>query len=256
MGAEVSLPAAIQAGAAFVAGTLVGSFLNVCIYRLPRKQSVLRPGSRCPACGTPIPLYLNVPLVSYALLRGRCRQCGASISWTYPLVEGFTGLTFLLTFWRFGPTPQALVYLLFLSALITVTFIDLEHQIIPDRITLPGIGVGVLASGLLLPTGWGNALAGLLLGGGLFYALAVASRGGMGGGDIKLIAMIGAFLGWKAVLLAIFLAALTGSVVSLYLILFRGKGRKHPIPFGPFLALGGFLALFWGDAMLSWYLGP
>jgi leader peptidase (prepilin peptidase)/N-methyltransferase len=238
-----------------VLGLIIGSFLNVCIHRLPRRESVVFPGSRCPHCETSIPFYDNLPLVSFLILRGRCRSCGGGISWQYPLVEFLNGIGYLFLFLKFGPTPKALLYAALFSTLLVISFIDLHHQIIPDRLTLPGMGVGLIASSFVLPTGLINALLGLLLGGGLFYLVAVISRGGMGGGDIKLLAMIGAFLGWMDVLLIILVASFFGSLTGLSLMVFKGKNRKYPVPFGPFLALGALVALFFDRELLGWYLG-
>jgi leader peptidase (prepilin peptidase)/N-methyltransferase len=234
-------------------GALIGSFLNVCIYRIPRSESVVLPRSHCPNCKTIVSFYDNLPIASFLLLRGRCRHCHTSISWRYPLVEIINTVGYLFLLWKFGLGWQFVVYALLFSALVVVTFIDLSHQIVPDRITLPGMIVGALAAATVLPAGLINALIGIFLGGGLFYLVAVLSRGGMGGGDIKLIAMIGAFLGWRDVLLTIFIAALAGSVVGLYLMVVKGKGRKYPVPFGPFLALGAVVSLCWGTEILFWY---
>lgn len=239
---------------AFLFGLLIGSFLNVCIHRLPIKESIVVSRSRCPACRQAIRWWDNIPLFSFLILGGRCRDCGGKISWRYPIVEMANGLAYFFLVWRFGPVPYVLVYGAFISALLIVTFIDLDHKIIPDRITLPGMIAGLLGSGLFLPTGFLNALLGLLLGGGLLYGVAVLSRGGMGGGDIKLIAMIGAFLGWKATLLTILLGALSGSIIGVFLMVFRGKDRKFPVPFGPFLSLGALVALFWGPAIWNGYI--
>ncbi len=239
--------------AAFLFGAVIGSFLNVCIYRLPRSQSLVAPGSHCPSCQLPIRWHDNIPLLSFLRLRGRCRACGASISRRYPLVELLNAAGYAWIAQRFGLGAEGAIYLALYSALLVVTFVDLEHQIVPDRITLPGIALGLLLGSTLLPVGWQASLAGALLGGGLFYLIVVASRGGMGGGDVKLIAMIGAFLGWKGVLLTIFLAALVGSLVGIFLMVFMGKGRKDPIPFGPFLALGALLTLFWGGELMNLY---
>ncbi len=239
--------------AAFLFGAVIGSFLNVCIYRLPRSQSLVAPGSHCPSCQLPIRWHDNIPLLSFLRLRGRCRACGASISRRYPLVELLNAAGYAWIAQRFGLGAEGAIYLALYSALLVVTFVDLEHQIVPDRITLPGIALGLLLGSTLLPVGWQASLAGALLGGGLFYLIGGASRGGMGGGDVKLIAMIGAFLGWKGVLLTIFLAALVGSLVGIFLMVFMGKGRKDPIPFGPFLALGALLTLFWGGELMNLY---
>lgn len=238
----------------FIFGAVVGSFLNVCIYRIPRNESLILPPSRCPDCNERIVIYDNIPVLSYIFLKGRCRNCDSKIPLTYPFVEILNGILYLSLFLYFGWGAQFLAYSVFLSSLIIVTFIDLAHQIVPDRITIPGIVLGILIASTLLPVGLMNSLSGAILGGGLFYLTAILSRGGMGGGDIKLIAMIGAFLGWKEVLLTIFLSALSGSLIGISLMVFRGKGRKHKIPFGPFLALGATLSLFWGKDIIKWYL--
>jgi len=242
----------------FLFGITVGSFVNVCIYRLPRNTSVVFPASHCPSCKKKVRPWQNIPLLSFLLLRGKCGHCKAPISWQYPLVELLNGFGFLFIFREFGPTPQTLIYLLFFSALVAVIFIDLSHQIIPDVITLPGIAIGVLAASTILPPGLTNSLIGLFLGGGLFYLVAVLSvailkKEGMGGGDIKLIAMIGAFLGWQAVLLTIFLAALSGSVIGIAMIMMKDRSRADLIPFGPYLVFGALTSLFWGNGILSWY---
>lgn len=239
--------------AALILGLLIGSFLNVCIHRLPNDESIRFPGSRCPACRHPVRWWDNIPLLSFMVLRGRCRDCGTAISLRYPLVEFLNGAGYVLLVWRFGLNAPTLIYALLFSALLVVTFIDLDHQIIPDRITLPGMVVGVMASTLVLPLGFLNSIFGLLLGGVLFYGVAAASRGGMGGGDIKLIAMIGAFLGWQQTLLTIFIGALSGSVIGLFLMVAMGKNRKYPVPFGPFLSLGALVSLFMGPAIWNWY---
>ncbi|MBI3595966.1 MAG: prepilin peptidase [Nitrospirae bacterium] len=239
--------------AALVLGLIIGSFLNVCIHRLPRNESLITPSSRCPSCRHPVRWWDNIPVVSFLILGGRCRDCRRPISWRYPVIELVSGIGYLLLVWRFGIGWQTVIYALLFSALLVITFIDLDHQIIPDRITLPGMIVGLIASSLILPIGFLDALIGLLLGGTLFYGVAVASRGGMGGGDIKLIAMIGAFLGWKQALLTIFIGALAGSVIGLFLMTFKGKSRKYPVPFGPFLSLGAVVSLFAGPAIWSWY---
>jgi len=238
---------------AVVLGLIIGSFLNVCIHRIPLNESVLSPASRCPSCRHPVRWRDNIPVISFLLLLGRCRDCGQPISWRYPLVELANGLGYALLVWRFGVGLETVVYALLFSSLLVITFIDLDHQIIPDRITLPGMIIGLVASTLILPLGFLNALVGLLLGGSLFYGVAMASRGGMGGGDIKLIAMIGAFLGWREALLTIFIGALTGSVIGIFLIAFKGKSRKYPVPFGPFLSLGALISLFSGSAIWAWY---
>jgi leader peptidase (prepilin peptidase)/N-methyltransferase len=238
---------------AFVFGTIVGSFANVCIHRLPWRQSLVFPGSHCPHCQQAIRPWQNIPLLSYIWLRGRCAYCQTTISWRYPLIEGVCGLLYVFLYHQFGVSLSSLLLMLLATALLIVSCIDLEHHIIPDAITLPGILAGLLASLWLTPVGIVNALVGMLLGGGLFLCIALLSRGGMGGGDIKLIAMIGAFLGWQAVLVTIFLSALSGALVGLSLMLLKKKGRKDPVPFGPFLALGALVTMVWGSELIFWY---
>jgi len=248
-------------------GLVVGSFCNVCIHRIPKGESIVIPGSRCPNCRTAIKAYDNIPILSFLFLMGQCRSCGHRISWQYPIVEFLTGTLFALTVFRFGITRHTLLLWAFVAALVIVTFIDLEHQIVPDVITLPGMAIGFAWS---LLTGWVfrsggrvvagfsppaplDALIGIVAGGGILYLVAVLSRGGMGGGDIKLTAMVGALLGWRGALLTIFLGTLTGSVIALFLLASGKKGRKDPMPFGPFLALGAALALFWGEELITAY---
>jgi len=242
----------------FVVGTLFGSFANVCIYRLPQRLSIVFPGSHCPSCQEALRPWHNVPLLSYVILGGRCTTCKAAISLRYPLVELCNGLLYIFLYHQCHFSVECIVFALLATALLIVSCIDIVHTIIPDAITLPGIVVGICTSLWLTPVGIGNAVLGVLLGGGLFLLMAVLSvvilkRGGMGGGDIKLIAMIGAFLGWKAVLVTIFLGAVLGAFVGIVLILLRRQGRKEPVPFGPFLAIGALLTMVWGDTILTWY---
>jgi leader peptidase (prepilin peptidase)/N-methyltransferase len=235
-------------------GLAVGSFLNVCIARIPAGVSLWRPRSRCPACRTPIPVRDNVPLVSYVALRGRCRACGWRIPLQYPLVELATGALFVASYWRFGLGEELLVALVLGAALIVLTAIDLRHQLLPDVITLPGIAVGFLASVATGRVGWAESLVGIFVGGGTFFVIIFASKGGMGGGDMKLGAMLGAFLGWKIVLVSLLIAVLAGGAVAIALLATGARGRKDPVPFGPFLAAGGLAGLFWGERLLEWYL--
>jgi len=244
---------------AFLFGAVIGSFLNVCIHRIPSGESIVFPPSRCPKCGTHIRPIDNVPIVSYLLLRGRCRSCATSISPRYPLVEALTGIAAIAAVWRFDVSAEAAVAFVFLAALIVVTFIDLDHQIIPDVISVPGIVIGLLVSLVLDRPGLQSAVIGAILGYGVLYAVATAyywlrKEEGMGGGDLKLLAMIGAFLGWKAVPVTLLLGSLSGSLVGLSLMLLHRRGSQVPIPFGPFLATGAVCALFFGDALIAWYL--
>jgi len=241
-----------------VFGTFIGSFLNVCICRLPQGESIVTPRSHCPHCQKMIGWYDNIPILSYLVLRGKCRGCRAPISLQYPLVEAVTGLFSLLLMLRFGPSLDYLFYFAFVAALIVITVIDLYHQIIPDVISLPGIGVGLLGSLLLPDLVFLNSLIGMFLGGGSLFLVATGyqwlfKREGMGGGDVKLLAMIGAFLGWRAVILTILLSSLIGSVTGILIILLKGKDFKYAIPYGPFLSLGAVFCLFYGEAIIRWY---
>lgn len=243
----------------FVLGALIGSFLNVCISRLPAGESVVFPPSHCPKCHEPIRPRDNIPLLSYVLLKGRCRSCAGRISPRYPAVELFTGIVAILLLARFGVTPLFGVSALFAAALIVVSVIDIDHQIIPDVISLPGIVVGVSLAALTSALSLTDSLVGVALGGGMLYVVAVGyhaltGREGMGGGDIKLLAMIGAFVGWRGVLVTLVLGSFSGAVVGLTLIATRGGGARLPIPFGPFLAVGALCAVFFGDELIHWYL--
>jgi len=236
----------------FVLGAVVGSFLNVCIWRIPQGLSIVFPASSCPQCGHSIRFYDNIPLVSYLLLRGRCRSCGERISLRYPLVEGLTALMALLLFWKFGLTLKFAAVFLFVSALILVAFIDIDHQIIPDVISLPGIPICFLLSVFLMELPFMEALLGLVLGGGSLYLIAVlyelaTKREGMGGGDIKLLAMMGAFLGWKSLLFILLVSSLVGAVVGISVMWAKGGDMKYAVPFGPFLSLAATAYLFVGD---------
>ncbi len=250
----------VYIGFAFLLGSVVGSFLNVCIYRIPSGLSIVSPPSLCPICKKAIRWYQNVPIISYVLLGRRCGFCKVKIPVRYALVEVLTGGLFVVVLYTFGVSFTTLVYWLFVSALVVITFIDLDHQIIPDVISLPGIPLGFLCSFLVPWLSWSDSLLGILLGGGILYAVAwtyeiVAKREGMGGGDIKLLAMIGAFLGWKAVLPIIFFASLAGTIIGLPLTVLKKKDGTFALPFGPFLAGATLVYLFWGNKIISWYLG-
>lgn len=241
-----------------IVGALIGSFLNVCIYRLPRGGSILWPGSHCPACGKAIAFYDNIPVLSYLFLVGRCRACRVPIPVRYPIVEAANAIGYLVILWTFGSNWTAVLYALLYSALLVVTGTDLTHKIIPNVITLPGIGMGLLGAATVLPVGIINALLGVAVGGGILWALAWASpylfgKEGMGGGDIKLLAMIGAFLGWKATLLTIMIGSLSGSVIGVSLIALGFLKRNEYLPFGPFLVFGALLSMFYAEPLLNWY---
>lgn len=246
-------------------GLIIGSFLNVCIYRLPRGMSIVIPRSHCPDCGRFVAWYDNIPLLSFLFLMGRCRQCRKKIPWRYPLVELLSGALSYLVFLKFGAGLPYLFYFVLLAApLVVITLIDLEHLIIPDLLSLPGIGVGLLSS-LFLSEGpllesLIDSVLGLLSGGLALFLVSwvyekLRRQEGIGGGDIKLAAMLGAFFGWKGVVLILFFSSLLGSLTGLFLILVYRKGLKTVIPYGPFLSAGALFYLFLGPELVSWYLG-
>jgi leader peptidase (prepilin peptidase)/N-methyltransferase len=244
---------------ALILGLAVGSFLNVCIYRLPRSESIVYPGSRCPACGTPLKWYHNIPVASFVALRGRCAFCGSSISLAYPLVELCMGVLSLALFVRYGPTLTFVSFFLFVAALLAVAFIDLRTRIIPDVISLPGLVLGFLSSLVRDDITLWQSLIGLLAGGGCLFLVSwgyylLTKREGMGMGDVKLMAMIGAFLGWQAIIFVILSSSFLGAVTGTFLMLKKREDSKLAIPFGPFLSLGALLYLFQGPALVDWYL--
>lgn len=246
----------------FLVGLCIGSFLNVCIYRLPNSESIVHPRSSCPQCGEMIKVYDNIPVASYIALGGRCRFCRVKIPMRYPVVELLGGLFALAVFLKFGLHLESLIYYVYIVALITVTFIDIDHRIIPDRITLPGIPLFFAASFGLPAVTYVESLLGVLVGGGSLLLVAwvyslVTKKEGMGGGDIKLLAMIGAVIGWQGVLFTIFVASLTGTLAGVAAMLQAGKtenGMKLKVPFGPFLSIGGILYIFFGTELIRWYL--
>ncbi|MBU1712511.1 MAG: prepilin peptidase [Proteobacteria bacterium] len=244
----------------FIFGLTIGSFLNVCIFRIPESKSIVRPRSMCPGCNTIIKYYDNIPVISYIFLGGKCRKCKMPISFRYPVVELISGLTALAVFMKFGLSFEGLAYFIFISALIVITFIDIDHRIIPDVISLPGIPIGFLMASFLLPSiNYMESLIGILAGGGSLLAVAwiynlITKKEGMGGGDIKLLAMIGAFIGLKGVLFTIFAASATGTIAGIAVMLKTQKGMKLAVPFGPFLSIGTILYIFFGSEIISWYL--
>jgi leader peptidase (prepilin peptidase)/N-methyltransferase len=253
-----------------VFGAIVGSFLNVCILRIPNGESVVQPPSHCPACKKSIPFYDNIPLISYIALRGRCRSCAGPISPRYFVVELLMASLSVALYYEFGLSLAFFVGFIFVAALIVISFIDLDLRIIPDVISLPGIVVGLLISLIahyivadpfgILPSPL-SALLGVLIGGGFLLAVGWAYEyftgvEGMGGGDIKLLAMIGAFLGWPSIIVTLFAGCLAGSIVGLALMVAKGVGRRYPIPFGPFLCLGALLYLFFSQELGYLYFPP
>jgi leader peptidase (prepilin peptidase)/N-methyltransferase len=243
-----------------ILGLAVGSFLNVCIHRIPRRASIVSPGSSCPHCGYVLRWYDNIPVVSYALLLGgRCRQCKASISIRYPIIEVITMIVFVLHYVILGLDIILIPRLLFATALIVLFAIDLEHHLLPDVITLPGIVVG-LAFSVLTPPGIVDALIGTVAGGGVLWLLGEAyyrysGQEGMGGGDVKMLAMIGAFLGWKLMLLTLILSSFLGALVGGLMLAIGKGGLKSALPYGTFLAVGALFSSLVGDPLVAWYLG-
>jgi leader peptidase (prepilin peptidase) / N-methyltransferase len=250
----------------FIFGAVIGSFLNVCIYRIPRNKSIVKPASACPGCEKPIRFYDNVPIVSYLILGGKCRHCGNKISKRYPFIELLTAVLFLVFYKKFGLSLQLLVAFLFISLLIVIAFIDLDFQIIPDILSIGGLVTGILLA-VIRPYftyigpkfGFLDALYGILIGGGVLFVIAygyqlVAKREGMGGGDIKLLAMIGAFIGFKGVIFSLVSGSLFGTVIGIPLMLIKKENTKYAIPFGPFLSLGALIFLFSGDSFVYGFL--
>lgn len=238
----------------FVLGLLTGSFLNVCIYRLPRGESIVFPPSHCPACGRRLSIAELAPVFSWLWQRGCCRGCGAPVSWRYPAVELLTGLIFFLLYRQLGLTAGFVTSAAFFSGLIIITFIDLEHQLIPNRLVVALSGIAVLRQVLWPEVALPSAVWGALAGGGILLAVALLSRGGMGGGDVKLMLPLGFYFGLPGTLLLLLLAFVAGGLTGGLLMLLKIKGRKDAIPFGPFLALGALVTALAGPQIIAWYL--
>ena len=239
-------------------GLMIGSFLNVCIYRLPRGKSIVHPPSSCPRCKSKIAPRDNIPVLSYVLLGGRCRKCGKKISIRYPLVEAATAILFFLVA-RYYPQHWSVLFPLYYTAvMIVITLTDFDLKIIPDSLTLPGIPIGLLYHGWFQGE-WADSFLGILAGGGSLFLIAelylrLRKREGMGGGDVKLAAMMGAFLGWQGVFLVLFLSSLAGGLFGVCWMVFGKKGGAAEIPFGVFLAPIGLIALLYSEPMIAWYL--
>ncbi len=236
----------------FLGGLILGSFLNTCIHRLPRGESIVAPASHCPNCGQRLGWLDLIPLAGFFLLRGRCRYCHKAISWRYPLVELVLGLL-LVFFYFFLDSGMFLTATVVAALLVVVTCTDLEQGLIPDAIVLPALGTGILFSLVSPSITLANSLAGALLGGGVLVAVALLSRGGMGGGDIKLLAALGAWLGPRQVLLILFLSFFLGGIGALGLLLLKIKARRDAIAFAPYIAAAVFITLFWGEMLYDWY---
>jgi len=244
----------------FILGLIVGSFSNVCIYRIPRNESIVYPASHCPKCRSNISPKDNIPLLSYILLKGRCRNCKSKISIQYPVVEFLTGFIYLIIYLIYGLSIQTLIYIILSSALIIIAFIDLNEQIVPDVISLPGIVLGLILSFFVSYISFVNSALGVLVGGGIILIIGLAGsaifkKEAMGGGDVKLAAMIGAFLGWRYIIISLFLGFFLGALAGIILILSKIKSREDVVPFGPFIVLGSLITLLWGEKIISWYIG-
>jgi leader peptidase (prepilin peptidase)/N-methyltransferase len=247
-----------QVAVLVIFGLSFGSFLNVCVHRIPLGQSLSHPGSSCPSCGHALRWFDNIPVASYAVLRGRCRNCRAPISIRYPVIEIATMGLFLLHGAVFGWTPLLVPRLVFACAMVVLFAIDLEHHLLPDVITLPGIVLGLVSS-TVLPPGLVSALIGTVAGGGVLWLVGEAyyrysGHEGMGGGDVKMLAMVGAFLGWELMLVTLVLSSLCGSLIGLLVIALKRGGLKYALPYGTFLAVGALFASLAGRPILDWYL--
>jgi leader peptidase (prepilin peptidase)/N-methyltransferase len=235
----------------FIFGAIVGSFLNVCIFRIPEGESIVKPLSRCPQCKTPIRFYDNIPIISFLILRGKCRDCGERISWQYPAVELITAILCLMLFLEFGLSLMFLIFFFFTCVLIVIAFIDFNHQIIPDIITLPGIPIFFLLAVFVVQVPWLEALLGIVIGGGILFVIGfvyekINKREGMGGGDVKLLAMIGGFFGWKSLLFVLLAGSFAGAIVGVAAMIINKQNMKYAVPFGPFLAAAAIAFIFWG----------
>ena len=242
----------------FVLGLILGSFLNVCIHRIPLRQSIVNPPSHCPGCGQKIRFYDNIPLISYIVLLGKCRQCRQPIPLRYPLVELIMGLLSLSLYFKYHMHYLYFLFLIFTGALLVISFIDLQHQIIPDIISIPGILLGFLISVFFDHITWYDSLIGILGGGGALFLVAVifekvTGKEGMGGGDVKLLAMIGAWMGWKSLPFVVLASSFSGLILGGGSLLLARRGLRSTIPFGPFLALGALAYLFFGHEIMGWY---
>ena len=243
----------------FCFGAIVGSFLNVVILRLPSEgESVVFPASHCTSCMADLHWYENIPIVSFLVLRGKCSHCKATISWQYPVVELTMALLSTATCYQFGLSITSLGYFIFCAALLVIIWIDIYHQIIPDVISLPGIVLGLLFSFISPALHWQDSLIGILVGGGILYAIALLyflwrRVDGMGGGDIKLLAMIGAFLGWQSLPFVILASSLSGTIVGLGAMIKQKKGGQTRIPFCPFLSIAALVYLFFQQKIFLLY---
>lgn len=243
----------------FLLGTIIGSFLNVCLYRIPKGQSVVYPASNCPNCGTPLKWYNLIPILSFIVQKGKCGYCREKISLQYPIVEFSNGLFYLLFYNKFDLSTDFVFYSIIFSLLLIILFIDLHHQIIPNSLNILILITAIIYKIIQyilydIPPNLINSLLGLIISSGAFFLIIIISKGGMGGGDMKLIGVLGFILGLKKIILTIFLSFMFGAIISILLLLFKIKGRKDPIPFGPFICLAFMMVVFLGDGILLWYM--
>lgn len=243
----------------FIIGLLIGSFLNVCIYRIPRKQSIVFPPSHCTNCNTKLKSIDLIPVLSYLFYKGKCRYCGETISIQYPIIELLTGIVYLLLFIKFGYSIDFIFFGVLCTLLIIISGIDYKHQVISDKIVLSILIIAIIYKlityfCLKLPVDWTSSFIGLLIGGGFLLLVALVSGGGMGGGDIKLMGALGFWLGWQLTIVTMLISFILGAVLSVLLLLFKIKGRKDAIPFGPFIALAALITIFKGNELFYWYL--
>lgn len=235
-------------------GLVFGSFYNVVGLRVPKNESIAFPPSHCTKCDRQLTALDLVPVFSYLFLRGRCRSCGEKIHWVYPLMEAITAALFAISFWQLGFQPELIVALIFVSLLVIITVSDIAYMLIPDKVLLP-VGIVLLALRLFIPLDpWWDALLGAAVGFGILLLIAIVSKGGMGGGDIKLFFVIGLVLGTSGTLMTLFFASLIGAIAGIVQLRIRNQDRKTPVPFGPSIALGAVITYFWGDALLNWYM--
>lgn len=239
-------------------GSVFGSFLNVCIYRIPRNISIIFPSSFCPNCKKQIPFYYNIPIFGYLSLKGKCKYCKEKISPRYPIVEAISGIFAILCYYNWD-SYIAIIHYLFLSSLIVISFIDIDFQIIPDIISIPAIVISIFLSVFVFDRSIFITLIATIIGGGIFLVIGksyelIAKKEGLGGGDVKLMAFFGAYLGLKSIFFIIFVSSLVGTIYGLSLIILQGKKTSHAIPFGPFLSFGALLYLFFGEVLIKWYL--
>ncbi len=235
-------------------GLVFGSFYNVVGLRVPKKESIAFPPSHCTSCDRRLTALDLVPVFSYLFLKGRCRSCGEKIHWVYPLMEFITGGLFALSFWQIGFQPELIIAILFMSLLVIITVSDIAYMLIPDKVLLP-IGALLLVLRLIIPLDpWWDSLLGAALGFGILLLIAIVSKGGMGGGDIKLFFVIGLVLGVSGTFMTLFFASLIGSIAGIIMLRINNEGRKTPVPFGPSIALAAVIVYFWGDALLNWYM--